>query len=332
MPYYNELMQEVPAHVVQLAQQRGSRGGAKYVYRDGQYGSKHPVASIGCNRPTRFQSTNYQNYKLVLTEGWVAFCSPSNPKIQSAVPAPVPPAVPEEDVITVEPFTELLPEAPSGALAQVLELLGSEQYDPNDDDSLPIVQVEQAIDRLIQEFIVSPYLHRVESSLHAQLFHMMMSYPELAHPVRVGDFPIETQLVHNEWPESVAREGNRRGNFDFAVLSKRLLQTCPSIKAFRQGNLQAPIVIEIGLDYPAEHLAADVLKLRNSKPKQGYVIHLVRECGRDPDAERIIVESEQKFGIKVAYGCWTSSGETVAKCVNDKQISVKHLPSSGPTV
>jgi hypothetical protein len=39
-------------------------------------------------------------------------------------------------------------------------------------------------------------------------------------------------------------------------------------------------VIEIGLDYDAEHLANDAKKLINSKPRHGYLIHLVREFAR----------------------------------------------------
>lgn len=98
--------------------------------------------------------------------------------------------------------------------------------------------------------------------------------------IPIGGTGIVSQLVHKEWPETVGREKNRRGNFDLAVLSPKLLEMCPSVRSCREGRLEAPIVIEIGLDYDAEHLANDAKKLINSKPRHGYLIHLVREFAR----------------------------------------------------
>jgi hypothetical protein len=89
---------------------------------------------------------------------------------------------------------------------------------------------------------------------------------------------------------------------------------------FREGHLQAPIVIEVGLDYNAEHLARDAKKLINSKPKHGYLVHLVREVPREASAEQIILGIESKFGIKTAYA-WTAGRQTAVKRVNDSSIS-----------
>ena len=86
-------------------------------------------------------------------------------------------------------------------------------------------------------------------------FQVMTSYEMLARQIPIGADLGLTQLVHQEWPETVGRGGNRRGNLDIAVLSPRLLNGCPSVKVFREGSLQDPIVIEVGLDYNAEHLA-----------------------------------------------------------------------------
>jgi len=209
-----------------------------------------------------------------------------------------------------------------GPVGELLELIGSPRYSPDDDRWLPQARtlVEQSIDHLLEEFLRLPYLHRVEHSIHAQLFHIMMGHPLLAQRVPLGNDLAKTQLVHKEWPESIARqEGNRRGSFDLAVLSPNLLRGCPSIEAFRHGHLHAPIVIEMGLDYNARHLAEDALKLVNSRPKHAYLIHLVRESLREPDAEQIILEVEAKLGIKSAYA-WTAGGRTAVKLVNDKSI------------
>ena len=147
----------------------------------------------------------------------------------------------------------------------------------------------------------------------------MMSYNELSQRVNVGRDLALTQLVHKEWPETVARTG-RRGNFDLAVLSPALLRGCPSIRAFREGHLHAPIVIEIGLDYDAEHLAIDAKKLLHSKPKYGYLIHLVRELRREPTAEQIILGMEAQFGIKTAY-VWIGGGRNAFKRVNADSLT-----------
>ena len=83
------------------------------------------------------------------------------------------------------------------------------------------------------------------------------------------------------------------------------MKGCASIKTFREGGLFAPIVIEMGLDYDAEHLAGDAKKHINSHPKYGYLIHLVREQPRDEDAEEMILGMPSKFGIETAYA-WTA--------------------------
>jgi len=211
------------------------------------------------------------------------------------------------------------------AVAEVLELLNPDRYSPDEDPWLPQAAnlVEESIDHLVKEFLDFPYLHRVEHSIHAQLFHILISHKELAQRVVLGDGFAETQLIHKEWPESVARESNRRGNFDLAVLSPQLIKACPSISAFRSGHLDAPIVIEMGLDYDAEHLARDAQKLINSKPKHGYLIHLVRELPRERSAEKILLGIETRFAIKTAYA-WTAIGQSAFKLINDRSIT-EHL-------
>lgn len=104
------------------------------------------------------------------------------------------------------------------------------------------------------------------------------------------------------------------------MLTPDLLKGCPSIRAFREGHLHAPIVIEMGLDYDAEHLAGDAKKMINSKPKHAYLVHLVRELPREPAAEQIVLGMEAKFGIKTAYA-WIAGGVSVVKLVNDKTIT-----------
>lgn len=78
----NEVGDFVPPGVVAAAKRRGCHRGGRYVYRDGKYGPKCPAASIGGMRAARFQSDSYEDYKVVIAPGWVAFKSPSatNPR------------------------------------------------------------------------------------------------------------------------------------------------------------------------------------------------------------------------------------------------------------
>jgi hypothetical protein len=76
----------------------------------------------------------------------------------------------------------------------------------------------------------------------------------------------------------------------------------------------------MGLDYDAVHLAIDAKKLINSKPRHGYLIHLVRDYPKEQSAERIILELEAKTGIRTAYGRITG-WQKAYKLVNDRQIT-----------
>jgi len=79
-------------------------------------------------------------------------------------------------------------------------------------------------------------------------------------------------------------------------------------------------VIEIGLDYDAQHLAADAKKLLNSKPKHGYLVHLVRERPREASAEQILLGMESKFNIRTAYA-WIGGRQTAFKLIGDNSIT-----------
>lgn len=209
----------------------------------------------------------------------------------------------------------------SGSVAKMLGLSGSVKYSPDDDLWISKTKnlVEQSIDYFVKEFIDFPYLHRVEHSIHVQLYSIMMKHQELAQRVTLGDNLGVTQLVHKEWP-IFTKSGDLRGYFDLAILSPKLLKECPSLEAFRKGHLQAPIVIEIGLDYNARHLSNDAKKLINSKPTQGYLIHLVREFPREPEAEKIVLDIEAESGIKIAYA-WKAREQIAYKGVNDRTIT-----------
>jgi hypothetical protein len=185
--------------------------------------------------------------------------------------------------------------------------------------------VENSIDQFILEFIESPYLHRVEHSVHCELFRILTSRRIFSRTYQMGRW--STQPIHKEWPECLPRpdKGNRRGNFDLAVLSPDQLKAC-SFGDFREGRLRPCIAIEIGLDYPLrDHLCPDAAKLKNSGVPHSYLIHLVRQDFSDDfDAvDRFVLECD----IKTAYARLTSS-RAFYKLVNDDQVRSIEISAS----
>jgi len=139
-----------------------------------------------------------------------------------------------------------------------------------------VEKVEQAVDLLVDDFAEHPYRHRVEHSLHLQLYRALAGHRQLDVLAPVGSSSLRAGLIHKEWPETVpGREADRRGLFDLAVLAPSQLARA-SIDQFRQGRIHAPIVVEVGLDYGRAHLEQDLEKLRNSEVPYAYVVHFSR--------------------------------------------------------
>ena len=127
---------------------------------------------------------------------------------------------------------------------------------------------EICIDDLVREFLELPYLHRVEHSIHTRLHAILSTQPHFARHFPLGEEGMVTQAIHKEWPESIARQEGRRGNFDLAILPPHLLKRS-SLEDFANGRVVPPIVIEMGMNYGDDHLAKDGEKLANSKVKHG---------------------------------------------------------------
>jgi hypothetical protein len=176
--------------------------------------------------------------------------------------------------------------------------------------------VEEAIDQLVTDFYRTPYLHRVEHSIHCELFRLLKTYPLLADTYPLGSFT--SQCVHKEWPETVVRpgHGNFRGNFDMAILAPEVLATA-AVDEYNEGRLRPLIALEIGLNYSLKHLQDDAAKLVNSSLAHSYLIHLVRGDYTDNfgAVERFVCES----GIKTAYAR-AEFGRVAYKLVNDREI------------
>ena len=162
--------------------------------------------------------------------------------------------------------------------------------------------VEQAIDQLLREFLNCPYAHRVEHSIHARLFTILTDQPHFQQWCVLRDRKFATQPVHKEWPANVPGSSTRRGNFDLAIVPPRAIAIA-DIRQFRAGRIDAPIAIEVGLDYDARHLQKDRDKLLRSRVSNSYLLHLTR-VGRDHDRVMEIMNNPINNGeisVKTAF-------------------------------
>jgi hypothetical protein len=186
--------------------------------------------------------------------------------------------------------------------------------------------VEAAITKLVDEFRVHPFAHRVEHSWHVRLVQLLSEWEELRgwHPLKEGGF--KSQLIHKEWPETYGEElengtSKRRGSFDIAIVTPdQLRQT--SIDQFRLGRIAAPIVIELGLGYWDEHLLADYKKLKDSKIQHGYLVHLSRMPSARRRRTEEIINGMQDVGV--VYVHHDISNQRVSyKALDGKPITEK---------
>jgi len=187
-------------------------------------------------------------------------------------------------------------------------------------------KTENILNEFLEKFIKYPYLHRVEHSIHCDLYNMLSGEEIFNERVKIGNE--EIQIIHKEWPEFIPRpeKGNRRGNFDLAILSPTNCLGC-SINDFLYGRIEAPIVIEMGLDCSIKHFTDDFEKLKNSWVYKGYLFHLSRkeqiyEC---TNFEKILLQIEDTYeNIKVGY-VKHEPGRVRFKLINDNNISVNSV-------
>jgi hypothetical protein len=150
--------------------------------------------------------------------------------------------------------------------------------------------VEAAITKLVDQFLQDPFTHRVEHSLHVQLYRLLCESDQLNRMHPIGGTGFKTQLIHKEWPETKPRPGkNGRGSFDLAILSPGQLAKVQTIEQFIHGRIAAPIVVELGLCYQDVHLNGDIGKLLASKIQHPYLVHFSRlRSHKRPTTEAII--------------------------------------------
>lgn len=189
-----------------------------------------------------------------------------------------------------------------------------------------VAATERAIERLLEEFVEKPYLHRVEHSLHTRLHALLLEEPDLRKEVSIGTSGHLTQLVHKEWPETIPAPGQihqHRGLFDLAVLAPEQLGAA-NLEQFRRGRIAAPIVVEVGLDYGYKHLSDDAEKLTNSKVRAPYLVHLSRVGIVDANATEALLCAPPS-PVRAAYA-HLSGGKANVKHLHESVVTVTANP------
>lgn len=186
--------------------------------------------------------------------------------------------------------------------------------------------VERVLDQFILQFIDFPYLHRVEHSIHCELYRLLSTERVLGNIYPMNKWV--SQPIHKEWPEYKPRpeKGNRRGNIDICILSPEKLKSS-TYEEFRQGRIEPDIAIEIGLDYKLKHLREDSKKLLNSNVNHGYLVHLVRQDIMDNfDAVEEFLLSSSVGTLKTGYARLSGS-QAVYKLTSDREIKRMEVAS-----
>jgi hypothetical protein len=181
-----------------------------------------------------------------------------------------------------------------------------------------VEKVEQAVDLLVDDFAKHPYRHRVEHSLHLQLFRALTDQCPFDELKPVGESSLLAGLIHKEWPETrPSKDTEQRGLFDLAVLAPSQLAQA-TIDQYRQGRIHAPIVVEVGLDYGRAHLERDLDKLRNSQVPYAYVVHFSR-LPASGNVEDLITAAHPN--IRIAYAHVPPTGDRAVKHLADTYIN-----------
>jgi hypothetical protein len=169
-------------------------------------------------------------------------------------------------------------------------------------------QLEYTIDSMVERFLEKPYTHRVEHSLHCELFKMLSDLDFFNKYYKTAD-GYETQLIQKEWPETIAQDLRRRGNFDLVILSPEDIEKS-SLADFVKGKITPTFVIELSLNYQGNHLEKDLNKMVHSNCENGYIVHLDNGSHYKKSYDKIhdLIKDYRGKKIKIAYAAKNKDG------------------------
>jgi len=187
--------------------------------------------------------------------------------------------------------------------------------------------LETSINSLEDNFIREPYIHRCEHSLHCELYTMLTSHRALQGLYPIGNSAYKASLVHKEGPEPFLREGkNRRGNVDLAILNIDDLATAvDGLNSFTEGRIMPDFIVEIGLNYPIEHLENDEGKLDNS----GYTNSDKKKGGISSRQPHKGIKDKEVEDLEAFIG--TAKVEVAVAVFTGTHVLVKHLSDKALT-
>ncbi|MDR0832160.1 MAG: hypothetical protein LBM99_04625 [Bacillales bacterium] len=164
--------------------------------------------------------------------------------------------------------------------------------------------VEEAIVEFVEGFREHPFLHRVEHSLHCELFKILSSKEELSKHYSLSSGQT-TQLIHKEWPNALYVVGNgRRGNIDISIFEPSTIEGI-GLDDFKLGNKIPEYVIELSLNYDIDHLENDVRELNelldNNPNVNAYIIHLYNTKKQNNTITRVRAILNDNPRIKSAF-------------------------------
>jgi hypothetical protein len=232
---------------------------------------------------------------------------------------------------SLDAFVHYLVETRNGSIEKTPDITKGVQDEEKDNNTKnydsswieeAVTIVEQSINQLVHDFIQFPYLHRVEHSLHCELFRLLSNQRFFMTKLPINGWL--SQPIHKEWLEWSPRpeKWNIRGNFDLVIFSPQDFNSC-LLKDFRSGRIKPPIVIEIGLDYGLNHLKGDADKIINSNIDYGYLVHLLRDekVSDLKNVEDFLVFLERDHSsLKTAYAGVTKA-QVAYKLIGDTTIT-----------
>ncbi len=202
-------------------------------------------------------------------------------------------------------------------------------------------QITEAVNRAVlalgESIRERPFLHRVEHSLHCELYILIQkeleSLPDHDRFVMTKD-GFETQLIHKEWPHQDGIDDSpRRGNYDLVVLDRNSLAGCTE-DAYREGrNIAIHSVFELGMNYDTRHLLKDCETLRKTKAANKWIIHFRNVASRKSEVEKhekfIERLARERGEISFQYLWMNKTGSRIS-AVGDITVVRHGAPASRP--
>ena len=183
-------------------------------------------------------------------------------------------------------------------------------------------QVEKCIEYIIDEFVKNPYLHRVEHSLHCEIYKILEN-KLIENNIITNRLGFKVCLIQKEWPHPENIDNSRRrGNYDLVILGYDSLINSTLNNYLIGKNIEINTAIEVGLNYSIKHLEKDCETLSKTNAKNKIIIHLKNKHSRKTEIvliKRKVNDCIEKYTDISFYYAWVILDEHGLKII-DKEI------------